>query len=169
MQVDLRIRNTDLTNVLRSYAERRLRFALSRFGDRAGHVVVTVSELKSADHGIATSCRISADIRPFGQVAARETDPDLYAAIDRAVGRIGRLFTSRLARAKDEVQEPVTTGGRTRKKMRKKRASVAQPRRLLRTRPLNRRFRESLGQGQKRAESLCVERSNKRREGCGSN
>ena len=168
MQVDLRIRNTDLTNVLRSYAERRLRFALSRFGDRAGHVVVTVSELKSADHGIATNCRISADIRPFGQVAARETDPDLYAAIDRAAGRIGRLFASRLGRAKDEVQEPVTTGGRTRKKRRKKRASIAQPRRLLRTRPLNRRFRESLGQRQKRAGSLSVERSNKRREGCGS-
>jgi putative sigma-54 modulation protein len=167
MQVDLRIRNTDLTNVLRSYAERRLRFALSRFGDRAGHVVVTVSELKSADHGIATNCRISADIRPFGQVAARETDPDLYAAIDRAAGRIGRLFTSRLGRAKDEVQELMTTS-RTRKKMRKKRASVAQPLRLLRPRPPNRRFRESLGQGQKRAGSLCVERSNKRREGCGS-
>lgn len=169
MQVDLRIRNTDLTNILRSYAERRLRFALSRCGDRAGHVVVTVSELKSADHGIATSCRISADIRPFGQVAARETDPDLYVAIDRAAGRIGRLFTSRLGRAKDEVPEPVTTGGRTRKKMRKKRASVAQLRRLLRTRPLNRRFRESLGQGQKRAGSLCAERRDKRREGCGSN
>jgi ribosomal subunit interface protein len=169
MQVDLRIRNTDLTNVLRSYAERRLRFALSRFGDRAGRVVVTVTELKSADHGMATSCHISADIRPFGQVAAREADPDLYAAIDRAAGRIGRLFTSRLGRAKDEVQEPVTTGGRTRKKVRKKRAFIAQPRRLLRTRPLNGRFRESLGQGQKGAGSLCVERSNKRREGCGSN
>ena len=105
MQVELRIRNTDLTNVLRSYAERRLRFALSRFGDRTGRVVVTVSEPESPDHGIATNCHISADIRPFGQVAARETDPDLYAAIDRAAGRLGRLFTTRMGRVKDEVQE----------------------------------------------------------------
>lgn len=168
MQMELRIRNTDLTNVLRSYAERRLRFALSRFGDRVNRVVVTVSELESADQGIATSCHISADIRPFGQVAARETDPDLYAAIDRAAGHLGRLFTSRLGRAKDEVQEPRTTVGRTKKKMGQKRAPIAEPRRLLRPRPLNRRFRESLGQRQERAGGLCVERSTKRREGCGS-
>ena len=135
MQVDLRIRNTDLTNVLRSYAERRLRFALSRFGDRAGRVVVTVSELQSADQGIATSCHISADIRPFGQVAARETDPDLYAAIDRAAGRIGRLFTSRLGRAKDEVQRASDHWWPHQEKEEKETSvDCKQPRRLLRTR-----------------------------------
>jgi putative sigma-54 modulation protein len=145
MQIELRIRNTDLTNVLRSYAERRLRFALSRFGDRVGQVVVIVSELESADDGIATSCHISADLSPFGQVAARETAPDLYAAIDRAASRLGRLFTSRLGRAKDAVQESGATGGHTRKKIGKKRAAIAKPRRLLRPRPLIRPFRESLG------------------------
>ncbi len=164
MQIELRIRNTDLTNVLRSYAERRLRFALSRFGDRVGQVVVIVSEMESADDGIATTCHISADIRPFGQVAARETAPDLYAAIDRAAGRLGRLFTSRLGRAKDAVQESGATGGHARKKIGKKRAAVAEPRRLLRPRPLKRPFRESLQRQQKSAESLCSERSNKGRE-----
>ena len=45
MQVEIRIRNTDLADVLRSYTDRRLRFAVSRFGDRVGRVVVTVSGL----------------------------------------------------------------------------------------------------------------------------
>ena len=103
MQVELRIRNADLVNILRGYTDRRLRFALSRFGDRVGRVVVRVSECTGTDQSTVKSCHISAEFRPFGQVAARETDPDLYTAIDRAAGRVGRLFGLRLARGKDEV------------------------------------------------------------------
>lgn len=161
MQVELRIRNTDLTNVLRSYAERRLRFALSRFGDHTGRVVVTVSELESSE-GIATNCHISADIRPFGQVAARETDPDLYAAIDRAAGRLGRLFTSRLGRVKDEVQRPEFTADRTKKRKGKKVPSK-QPRLLLQKLPLQRRLRANLDKQRGYKAILCAEQTDKRR------
>ena len=101
MQVELRVRNSDLVNVLRDYTGRRLRFALSRFGDRVGRVLVSVSECEGTDEGIVKSCHISAELRPFGQVVARETDPDLYTAIDSAAGRVGRLFASRLGREKD--------------------------------------------------------------------
>jgi ribosomal subunit interface protein len=161
--MELRIRNTDLSTVLRSYAERRLRFALSRFGDRAGHVVVTVSGLESADQAIATSCDISADIRPFGQVTARETDRDLYAAIDRAASRLGRLFSSRLGRVKDEGQGPGLTADRT-KRRNKKKISGKEPRRLLRNYPLKGSFRRNRGKRQKHAGSFDAEQSNKRRQ-----
>ena len=162
MQVELRIRNTDLTNVLRSYAERRLRFALSRFGDRTGRVVVTVSEFEGPDQGIATNCHISADIRPFGQVAARETDSDLYAAIDRAAGRLGRLFTSRLGRVKDEVQSPEFTADLT-KRTKIKKVSSRQPRLLLRKQPLQRRLRANLDKQRGCKARLCAEPTSKRR------
>jgi len=110
MQVELRIRNADLVNILRGYTDRRLRFALSRFGDRVGRVVVSVSECNDADQGIVKSCHISAELRPFGQVAARETAPDLYTAINRAAGRVGRLFALRLGRRKDgEVARPASS------------------------------------------------------------
>lgn len=161
MQVELRIRNTDLTNTLRSYAERRLRFALSRFGDRTGRVVVTVSELESPDQGIATNCHISAEIRPFGQVAARETDPDLYAAIDRAAGRLGRLFASRLGREKDEVQRPEFTADCT-KRTRRKKVSSKPPRLLLRKQP-QRRLWANLDRQRGCAARLRAEQTNKRR------
>jgi hypothetical protein len=42
--VELRVRNSDLVNVLRGYTGRRLRFALSRFGDRVGRVVISRGE-----------------------------------------------------------------------------------------------------------------------------
>lgn len=161
MQVELRIQNTDLTNVLRSYAERRLRFALSGFGDRTGRVVVTVSELESPDQGSATNCHISADIRPFGQGAARETDPDLYAAIDRAAGRLGRLFTSRLGRVQDEVERPEFTADRT-KRTKRERGASKQPRLLLRKQP-QRRLRANLDKQRGCKARLCAEQTSKRR------
>ena len=95
MLVDVTIRNTDFASRLRHYADRRLRFALSRFGHRVGHVMVALSRPDDSEPGAATSCRITADLRPFGEVEARETHPDLYLAIDRAAGRVGRLLALR--------------------------------------------------------------------------
>jgi len=96
MQVEVTIRNADLARRLRHYADRRLRFALSRFGDRVGSVLVALSGPNGSEPGAATSCRITAEIRPFGEVEARETHPNLYLAIDRSVGRVGRILALRL-------------------------------------------------------------------------
>lgn len=114
MQVDLNIRNADLAKVLRSYADRRLRFALSRFGGRVGRVVVTVSEHNGAGLSAATSCHISAELKPFGQVAVQDTDLDLYTAIDRAAGRMGRLVALRLEQSGNDVQRLVSSTDRAR-------------------------------------------------------
>jgi putative sigma-54 modulation protein len=159
MQVEIRIRNTDLSSVLRNYAERRLRFALSRFGDRAGRVLVTVSGLDSADQGIATNCDISAEVRPFGLVTARETGRDLYAVIDRAAGRLGRLFTTRLDRVEDEGLRPGLTADRTRRKNKTK-ISGKEPRRLLRYHPPEGRFGKNRLKQQKQAE-IAAEKATK--------
>ena len=98
MQLDLRIRNIDLEDILLSYTERRIRFAWSRFGDRIGRVVVNISGLNGPHGGTAKSCSISADITPLGRLAVEDSDLDVYAAIDRAVGRMGRLIGQRLDR-----------------------------------------------------------------------
>ena len=120
MQAELRIRNMDLADVLQGYIDRRLRFALSRFGDRVGLVLVTLSDFNGTDGRVVKSCHISAELKPFGRVAARETDPDLYMAIDRSAGRVGRLFALRLGRDRDEVKRPAfsivgTKGTRSRR------------------------------------------------------
>jgi ribosomal subunit interface protein len=100
MQMELVIRNADLFRILRHYAARRLHFALSRFGDRVARAMVTVSEADTK-RNTGRSCQISVDLKPFGRVAAQETGPDVYAAIDRAAGRIRRLLALRLERSKE--------------------------------------------------------------------
>jgi putative sigma-54 modulation protein len=161
MQVEIRIRNTDLSTVLRNYAERRLRFALSRFGDRAGRVLVTVSGLDSADQGIATNCDISAEVRPFGLVTARETGRDLHAVIDRAAGRLGRLFTTRLDRVEDEGLRPGLTADPPRRRNKTK-ISGKEPRRLLRNHPPEGRFGEEPAQAAETGRKYRCRKSNQR-------
>jgi len=97
MQVEFRIQNTDTDGVLKGYIERRLRFALGRFGDRVGTVSVRISGNASNDN----ECWINTELRPFGAVTVQETAADLFAAIDRATGRIGRLFGRELQRVRD--------------------------------------------------------------------
>jgi putative sigma-54 modulation protein len=134
MQFELRIRNLDLADVLQGYTDRKLRFALSRFGDRVGRVVVTLSDFTALDRGIVKSCHISAELMPFRQVTARETDPDLYTAIDRAAGRVGRLFAVRLGLGRDGVSRPVISIVRARGARRENTLASKRPERLPRKR-----------------------------------
>jgi putative sigma-54 modulation protein len=97
MQLMMHMNDADLGDAFRSYVERRLRFALGRFGGRVGQVTVRVS----GDGRAQSRCRISSEVLPFGRVAVEESDPDLFAAIDRATGRIGRLFGRELERARE--------------------------------------------------------------------
>ncbi len=97
MQMSIEITRTGLAEAFNAYVERRLRFALGRFGGRVGQVRVRIAP----DARSITRCRISTEILPFGRVAVEESDPDLFAAVDRATGRIGRLFGRELDRVRD--------------------------------------------------------------------
>ncbi len=97
MQARMHVDGADLTGAFQNYIGRRLRFALGRFGDRVGQVTVRVR----TEGRLGNQCRVSAEILPFGQVAVEESDFDLFAAIDRATGRIGRQFGRELGRIRD--------------------------------------------------------------------
>ena len=88
MQVRMHITEAGLAEAIKAYVERRLRFGLARFGRRVGQITVRIV----ADGQKDTRCRISVEILPFGHVAVEESDTDLFTAIDRATGRIGRQF-----------------------------------------------------------------------------
>ncbi len=98
MQIELRVNAIGAAEILQTYVERRLHFALGRYGSRVGRVAVSIS---GASEPMQRKCRISTEILPFGRVAVQEADPDLIAAVDRATGRIGRLFGRELERARD--------------------------------------------------------------------
>lgn len=101
MELTVRFHDADLKQAVRAYIAWRLRFALARFGARAGKVEVRLSDDNGPRGGSANSCRIRVQLLPAGAVAVEETDVDLLAAIDRATERMGRAFRRRVERVRD--------------------------------------------------------------------
>ncbi len=58
MQLKIVARNIDLSPSLRALVERRLRFALGRFGTRLKHVVVCLRDLNGPRGGLGDQYRI---------------------------------------------------------------------------------------------------------------
>jgi ribosomal subunit interface protein len=89
VKVEIRQRDIEVTEVLRTHVERRLGLALGRFADRIGRVTVRFSG--AADHmgEQATRCQIDVSLRPQN-VRAGDTDADLFAAVDNASDRVSR-------------------------------------------------------------------------------
>ena len=99
MHLKLRMNHAHIEQLLRNHIDRRLRFALGRFGDRVGNVAVTLSgpEGRAGE----SRCRIRIEIVPRGTFAVEERGHDLLATIDRAAGRVGRLFGREVGRVRD--------------------------------------------------------------------
>jgi ribosome-associated translation inhibitor RaiA len=97
MQIAMHNCSADLVAALTVDVERRVRFALVRFGGRVGQVEVRIC----ADSPAENRCRISVEILPFGRIEVEECSSDLFVAIDHATGRLGRLFGRELERIRD--------------------------------------------------------------------
>jgi putative sigma-54 modulation protein len=118
MDTDIRILSMDQTNELHSYIERRLHFALRRFGRQVGRVSVRVTDVNGPRGGMDKSCHISAEFLPSGRTIVQHAsgrtivqhamDSNLYAAIGRATEGIGRSFGRALGRTRDRKRKRET-------------------------------------------------------------
>ena len=97
MNLELRVTKMDAAELLRDYVERRLRFAIGRFGNRVARVIVNVS--REGGRPRESTCLMTVEVVPIGEISVYETYPDLLAAIDRAAGRVGRQVARQLKRA----------------------------------------------------------------------
>ena len=66
MQLQVRGRNIELTEALRAHVERRLQFALSRFGQRIGRVLVRLADVNGPRGGDDKSCHVDVNLFPSG-------------------------------------------------------------------------------------------------------
>ena len=106
---------------LPTHIERRLRFALARFGSRIGKVFVFLHDRNGPRGGIDKLCRILVKTRGCGVVVATVADSDWVAAVDRATTRIGQTVARHVERMRDHhtarqrrvTEKRLTWGGRT--------------------------------------------------------
>ncbi len=101
MRVELKLHHVNSDEFILNYIERRLSFGFSRFGDRIGTVTTRIGESEDA-HSPGVTCRMIADLHPFGTVMTEATDADVYTAIDRCAGRLARRCESKCARPRTD-------------------------------------------------------------------
>lgn len=101
MEIDVRIQGTDLADAVRTYAVRRIRFAVGRFGARVGRIVIRISDVNGTRGGVDQCCHISAELLPTGKVVMEQLDADLFTAIDRAAERVGQAFRREIERTRE--------------------------------------------------------------------
>lgn len=97
MRSQFKLHHVNAERLVSDYVERRLGFALGRFAHRIGSVTTAI-RADGPRFGNEMTCRISADVQPFGVISAEAVDPDVYAAIDRCAGRLARRCQAKFAR-----------------------------------------------------------------------
>jgi putative sigma-54 modulation protein len=98
MQIEVRGQSLAVTPALSSYAERRFRTALGRFGRRITHVSVRFADENGRRGGVDKRCHVEVSIprRPVLLVEERHSDP--YSAIDCAADRVATAVSRQLER-----------------------------------------------------------------------
>lgn len=91
MRADIRGDQLTISDALRTHIERRLHFALSRFGARIPHVAVRLEEINGPRGGVDKRCRIVVALAGAGHVDVEVLDSECTSAVDRAADRIHRV------------------------------------------------------------------------------
>jgi len=86
---------------LRDHVERRLTFALSRFGSQVTRTSVYLTDTNGPKGGVDKSCQIVVRLRGMGDVVADVVDTDWLVTVDRAAARIGHNVSRELERKRD--------------------------------------------------------------------
>src|SRR5579864_5935228 len=99
MNIQIQGRKVKLTGTQRTRAERRLAFALARFGERIGRVVLRFSNGNGLGN-VEKCCRIDVGLRPK-IVRVEYTGASLLVALDRAADRASRSVARALDRERN--------------------------------------------------------------------
>ena len=90
MRIEVTDRGLKAAEALRNYVGLRLMSMLDHLVRQADGVTVGLADIPAPRGGIDKRCRMLALLAPSGEVRVEETDPGLYAAIDRAAERLSQ-------------------------------------------------------------------------------
>jgi hypothetical protein len=86
--VEIRARHGRLNRSLEERLERRLHFALARFGGRIRRISAFLEDINGPRGGEDPRCRIEVSLVPSGTIKAEATDAEVESAVGRAAERV---------------------------------------------------------------------------------
>lgn len=98
MIVDIHGQGFTVTPALAEHVRRRLGFVLTRHSDRIRRVAVRVGDENGPRGGVDKYCRIQVHLIDAPVAVIEDVGAELYAAIDRAADRVGRVVVKHLDR-----------------------------------------------------------------------
>jgi len=107
MKLQVHWNGLSATPGLREHLERRLAFALGRFGDEVSQVRVRLADCNGPRGGVDKQVGLRVRGRRLKTVVVTDSDASLRAAIDRAADRTGRAIGRALERARGDLRPHV--------------------------------------------------------------
>ena len=98
MLVDIRTKDGRLSRSLEEQLERRLHFALARFGGRIRRISAFLEDINGPRGGEDQHCKIEVSLVPSGSIMAEATDVEVASAVGRAAERVARRVRDALDR-----------------------------------------------------------------------
>ena len=98
MRLQIVDRGRELDQEQRDQAERRLRYALTRFEPQVERVTLHVQDENGPKGGVDKTCRVDVYLRHGDPVTVSDMDASLMAAISRVADRISRAVDRRIRR-----------------------------------------------------------------------
>lgn len=100
MQIEIHARGFLLTEGLRAHVERRFQFAMGSYQDHVLRVTVRLSDINGPRGGVDKHCQVRLRLRGLPEIVVKDTEADLYVAVNRAAERAGRTLGRNLRRAR---------------------------------------------------------------------
>lgn len=105
MNFDIQSHDFPLTSALLDHVERRLRFVLTRRSERIQRVVLRLGDNNGPRGGVDKFCRIQVYLVDAHLAVVEDVGLDMYAVIDSAVERVGRVVVKHLDRSRGDWRQ----------------------------------------------------------------
>jgi len=106
MQIQIRALSQPVGGRLREYVERRLLFALGRFGGRVQRVLVRLEDLNGPRGGLDKRCQMEVRLAGRGVLVVDVRDSATEPAVSRAADRMARRVREELAARREARRRP---------------------------------------------------------------
>ena len=104
MKIQINTRHFALTNELKKYVKRRLKFALGSRFEQVKRVEVTLSDINGPKGGEDKRCQVLLKMKGQSDVVIDDVQSHMYPAIDRAANRASSAVSKRISRIRNKAK-----------------------------------------------------------------
>jgi putative sigma-54 modulation protein len=107
MQINITSQKFSLTDALQQYVKRRLNFSLSTKSEHINKVVIRLSDINGPRGGTDKRCHLHVVLNGMPDIVIKDTQTDMYNAIDRACDRASRTAVRKIGRQQKLLRQVI--------------------------------------------------------------